>query len=63
MKTATLISVITATLAGVALGAPVEDRQVYIPCSGLYASAQCCATDVLGIADLDCGERKFLSQI
>ncbi|KAI0112762.1 cerato-ulmin [Hypoxylon sp. NC0597] len=27
---------------------------IYDPCSGLYDSAQCCATDVLGVADLDC---------
>ncbi|KAI1652295.1 cerato-ulmin [Daldinia loculata] len=27
---------------------------LYDPCSGLYDSAQCCATDVLGVADLDC---------
>ncbi|GJC92786.1 Fungal hydrophobin [Colletotrichum higginsianum IMI 349063] len=48
---------IVALFAGVALSAPViEERQVpYIPCSGLYASSQCCATDVLGIANLDCG--------
>ncbi|KAI0130697.1 Cerato-ulmin hydrophobin family [Daldinia grandis] len=26
----------------------------YDPCSGLYDSARCCATDVLGLADLDC---------
>ncbi|CAM1501562.1 Fc.00g035460.m01.CDS01 [Cosmosporella sp. VM-42] len=58
MKGFTLVSVIAATLASVALAAPgkVDDRQVYIPCSGLYGSAQCCATDVLGVADLDCGE-------
>nr|4BWH_A Chain A, NCHI2, HYDROPHOBIN, NCHI2 [Neurospora crassa] len=31
------------------------ERQVpYTPCSGLYGTAQCCATDVLGVADLDC---------
>ena len=30
----------------------------YDPCSGLYDSAQCCATDVLGVADLDCASRK-----
>lgn len=63
MKTFTLISTLTATLAGIALAAPsapVENRQVFIPCSGLYGSAQCCATDVLGIADLDCGQRKLL---
>jgi hypothetical protein len=49
-----------ATLAGVAIAAPaqVETRQVYIPCSGLYSTAQCCATDVLGVADLDCGNRE-----
>jgi hypothetical protein len=36
----------------------VEERQVpYIPCSGLYGSAQCCATDVLGVVNLDCGNR------
>jgi hypothetical protein len=44
-------------LAGVAIAAPVvEERQVYVPCSGLYGSSQCCATDVLGIANLDCGQ-------
>ncbi|KAI1139893.1 cerato-ulmin [Hypoxylon sp. FL0543] len=26
----------------------------YDACSGLYDSAQCCSTDVLGVADLDC---------
>ncbi|KXJ87464.1 Cerato-ulmin hydrophobin family [Microdochium bolleyi] len=26
----------------------------YDPCSGLYDSAQCCATDILGVANLDC---------
>ncbi|KAJ2895849.1 beta ketoadipyl CoA thiolase [Zalerion maritima] len=47
---------------GASLGAPapgvveVQKRQTYDPCSGLYDSAQCCATDVLGIADLDCGD-------
>ncbi|KAH8916716.1 cerato-ulmin [Atractiella rhizophila] len=30
---------------------PVETRQVYQCASG---SPQCCATDVLGLADLDC---------
>ncbi|KAK0631160.1 Cerato-ulmin hydrophobin family [Bombardia bombarda] len=32
----------------------VVDRQLYLPCSGLYGTSQCCATDVLGVADLDC---------
>jgi hypothetical protein len=28
----------------------------YNPCTGaLYSNPQCCSTDVLGVADLDCG--------
>jgi hypothetical protein len=43
--------------AGLGLALPtVEERQTYVPCSGLYGNAQCCATDVLGVADLDCGD-------
>ncbi|KAK7992423.1 Cerato-ulmin hydrophobin family [Apiospora sp. TS-2023a] len=43
----------------VAFAAPGANVQVarqanYTPCSGLYGTAQCCATDVLGVADLDC---------
>ncbi|KAJ1323845.1 Fungal hydrophobin [Microdochium nivale] len=26
----------------------------YIACTGLYSAPKCCATDVLGVADLDC---------
>ncbi|XDG10270.1 hypothetical protein ABKA04_009885 [Annulohypoxylon sp. FPYF3050] len=41
--------------AGLAVAAPtIEERQTYTPCTGLYGTAQCCATDVLGVADLDC---------
>lgn len=48
-------------LATAALAAPsgIDERQAYVPCSGLYGSAQCCATDVLGLANLDCGERMY----
>ena len=49
-----------AGIASAAPGAPIDSRQVYAPCSGLYGSAQCCATDVLGLANLDCGQRKLL---
>jgi hypothetical protein len=48
---------VLALFAAVAVAAPtvVEQRQVpYAPCAGLYGSAVCCATDVLGIADLNC---------
>ncbi|KAH8203917.1 hypothetical protein TruAng_001859 [Truncatella angustata] len=38
-----------------ALAAPsMMERQTYTACSGLYSNAQCCATDVAGLADLDC---------
>ncbi|KAF5657154.1 fungal hydrophobin [Fusarium heterosporum] len=47
---------IVAFLGAAVSALPTEDkRQVYIPCSGLYGTSQCCATDVLGVADLDCG--------
>lgn len=35
------------------------ERQVPL-CSGATGTAVCCATDVLGLADLDCAPRKFL---
>jgi len=53
---------IAAILTGVALSVPVaiERRQIpYTPCSGLYGTSQCCATDVLGVADLDCANRMY----
>ncbi|KAI0439526.1 Cerato-ulmin hydrophobin family [Xylaria telfairii] len=52
-------SIIIATLfTAIALAAPAREtdsRQTpYVACSGLYGTSQCCATDVLGVADLDC---------
>ncbi|KAF5011298.1 hypothetical protein FDECE_2598 [Fusarium decemcellulare] len=44
-----------ALLATAASALPAAEKRQYIPCSGLYGTAQCCATDVLGVADLDCG--------
>lgn len=44
-----------AVLISTALAAPsLLQRQTYTACSGLYDTAQCCATDVAGLADLDC---------
>lgn len=54
---AAALAAIYCTLAA-AMPAQVDQRQAYVPCTGLYATAQCCATDVLGVADLDCGGRK-----
>ncbi|KAJ9143011.1 hypothetical protein NKR23_g6919 [Pleurostoma richardsiae] len=39
----------------VAIPTQLDNRQTYVACSGLYGTSQCCATDVLGLADLDCG--------
>ncbi|OTB16184.1 hypothetical protein K445DRAFT_317163 [Daldinia sp. EC12] len=44
----------TAVLASPAKRGYGDGSSSYDPCSGLYDSAQCCATDVLGVADLDC---------
>jgi len=49
------ITIAAALFSAVAIAAPtVQERQVYVPCSGLYGTDQCCATDVLGVADLNC---------
>lgn len=57
MKFAATALALCFTLAA-ALPAQVDERQAYVPCTGLYGTAQCCATDVLGLANLDCGGRK-----
>jgi len=54
---ATIVAVFSAVVAA-APAAELEDRQTYVPCSGLYGTSQCCATDVLGVADLDCANRE-----
>jgi alkylhydroperoxidase family enzyme len=54
-------SLAAVTLLGAAVSAlPASEKRqaAYVPCTGLYGSAQCCATDVLGLANLDCGGRK-----
>ncbi|KAL8369755.1 hypothetical protein RB595_000205 [Gaeumannomyces hyphopodioides] len=49
-------TIIVALFAGAAIAVPTGGGSggSYDPCSGLYDSPQCCATDVLGVADLDC---------
>ncbi|KAI1755750.1 hydrophobin-like protein [Xylaria castorea] len=42
-------------LAAAVSATPTYNPTPYHPCpNGLYSSPQCCATDVLGVADLDC---------
>ncbi|KAI0550722.1 Cerato-ulmin hydrophobin family [Xylaria curta] len=56
MQTSFIIATLFAAIAAAAPAPEVESRQAapYVPCSGLYGTSQCCATDVLGVADLDC---------
>ncbi|KAF2228311.1 fungal hydrophobin-domain-containing protein [Elsinoe ampelina] len=54
-----LFTTVVSTLLGaasVAVAAPAEltSRQAFPVCLGTYGNAQCCATDVLGLAILDC---------
>ncbi|KAH9907794.1 fungal hydrophobin [Xylariomycetidae sp. FL2044] len=44
-------------LASAVMASPAKRNDTPVPydaCSGLYDTLQCCATDVLGVADLDC---------
>ncbi|KAK2001031.1 hypothetical protein LX36DRAFT_653757 [Colletotrichum falcatum] len=49
---------LVALFASAAIAAPAGGeavaRTTYDPCSGLYDTPLCCATDVLGLANLDC---------
>ncbi|CAD0028976.1 unnamed protein product [Aureobasidium pullulans] len=53
MLAATIITAFIGSSIVAAAPADVSARQLTI-CSGTYSNAQCCATDVLGLADLNC---------
>jgi len=51
-------SVITfAFLVTLAFGVPALEQRQTTVCSGTYSNAQCCATNVLDLADLNCASR------
>jgi hypothetical protein len=56
---------IVAAVLPMALALPgyLAERQTASVCSGTTGNAQCCATDVLGLADLNCANRKLNSHI
>lgn len=58
---ASILVFVGAALAAPSGSAPAVEPRQYTACSGLYGSSQCCATDVLGVANLDCGERKSIA--
>ncbi|KAL8382505.1 hypothetical protein RB595_006333 [Gaeumannomyces hyphopodioides] len=56
MQLNAVIATLFAAAGAGALPAELVQRQVpYTPCSGLQGTALCCATDVLGLVNLDCG--------
>jgi hypothetical protein len=62
MQFFTIASVLASVAVALALpGGPGSGGDTsYVPCTGdLYSNAQCCAVDVLGVADLNCATRKF----
>ncbi|CAD0090954.1 unnamed protein product [Aureobasidium vineae] len=57
MLAATIITAFIGSSIVAAAPADISARQVAaqsVICSGTYSNAQCCATDVLGLADLNC---------
>lgn len=51
-------TVAIALFAGLVAASPVElNTRQQLVCSGTYSNAQCCATDVLELADLNCENR------
>ncbi len=50
-------------LAAVSMAAPsaLTTRDTVCPTGLLYTIPQCCATDVLGVADLSCENREYQS--
>lgn len=54
MQFTTVAAIFFAGLAAAVPTAEVHERGDYTACTGLYGTSQCCATDVLGVADLDC---------
>ena len=58
MHFSTIVAVLTGATAAMATAIPsLEERQAALLCSGLSGTPVCCATDVLGLADLDCATR------
>lgn len=58
MQFTTIAAIFFAGLAAAVPTSQVAERGGYAPCSGLYSTGQCCATDVLGVADVNCASRK-----
>lgn len=63
MRSSAVIAAIVGATMTVATAIPLSERQLPL-CQGTNSNAVCCATDVLGLADLDCAPRKsFLGNL
>lgn len=49
--------IILASLVPLVFGLPALEQRQTTVCSGTYSNAQCCATNVLDLADLNCANR------
>lgn len=49
-----ILTTITLAASAVASAIPAMEARQSPVCLGTYGNAQCCATDVLGVADLNC---------
>jgi hypothetical protein len=58
MLASTIVSAFIGSALVAAAPADLSARQAALICSGTYSNVQCCATDVLGLADLNCANRK-----
>lgn len=58
MKFSLITAILTGASVVVAMPTSPLKRQTDV-CPGTDSNAQCCATDVLGVADLNCFNRKF----
>lgn len=57
--TTVLVSILATAVIAIPTGNTGGGSAPYVACpSGLYSNLQCCATDVLGVANLDCASRK-----
>ncbi|KAI4762586.1 hypothetical protein E4T52_10742 [Aureobasidium sp. EXF-3400] len=54
MLASTIVSAFIGSALVAAAPADLSARQAALICSGTYSNIQCCATDVLGLADLNC---------
>jgi Fungal hydrophobin len=59
MRATIILTALVGATVTVASTIPLEERAERDLCTGTDSNAVCCATDVLGVADLDCAPRKF----